>query len=139
MGRTTLTRRVSFAAAHRYRRPDWSDERNRDVFGLCAHPNYHGHSYVCEVTVSGTVNETTGFLVDLARLDAALQSEVRARFDHRNLNLDVPEFAEGKQIPSGENLARYVFDRVQANLGGSVTVEAVRIAEDDSLSVTYSR
>ncbi|WP_396206632.1 6-carboxytetrahydropterin synthase, partial [Gemmatimonas sp.] len=63
MPRTSLTRRVSFAAAHRYRRPDWSDQENADIFGACAHPNYHGHTYVCDVTVAGPVDEETGFLV----------------------------------------------------------------------------
>ena len=64
-----LTRRVSFAAAHRYRIADWSDERNAAVFGACARPNYHGHSYVCEVTVTGEIDPVTGFLVDLGLLD----------------------------------------------------------------------
>lgn len=90
-----LTRRVRFAAAHRYRRPEWSDEENTRVFGACARPNYHGHTYQCVVTVEGEIDPLTGMVVDLARLDAALGAEVMARFDHRNINLDVPEFAEG--------------------------------------------
>ena len=102
---TFLTRRVTFAAAHRYRRPEWSEEENARVFGLCARENYHGHSYVCEVTVTGDVDPRTGMLVDLAVLDRVLDAEVRSRFDHRNVNLDVPEFADGKRIPTGEELA----------------------------------
>src|ERR1043165_9218200 len=94
-----LTRRVSFAAAHRYRIAEWSDERNAAVFGLCARPNFHGHSYVCDVTVTGTVDDITGFVADLSVLDAALQTEVRERFDHSNINLDVPEFADGLLVP----------------------------------------
>ena len=101
---TFLTRRVTFAAAHRYRRPEWSEEENARVFGLCARENYHGHSYVCEVTVTGDVDPRTGMLVDLAVLDRVLDAEVRSRFDHRNVNLDVPEFADGKRIPTGEEL-----------------------------------
>ena len=132
-----LTRRVSFAAAHRYRIPSWTDERNAEVFGLCARPNYHGHSYVCEVTVRGELDETTGMIVDLARVDQALASEVRERFDHRNINLDVPEFADGRLVPTGENLARFIFERVQRALGAAAAVTAVTIAEDDSLRVTY--
>jgi 6-pyruvoyltetrahydropterin/6-carboxytetrahydropterin synthase len=134
-----LTRRVSFAAAHRYRLPQWSDERNAQVFGLCARPNYHGHSYVCEVTVRGELDETTGMIVDLARVDEVLAVEVRERFDHRNINLDVPEFADGGLVPTGENLARFIFERVQHALGRVATVTAVTIAEDDSLRVTYDR
>ena len=132
-----LTRRVSFAAAHRYRVPEWTDDRNEQVFGLCARPNFHGHSYVCDVTVRGALDETTGMAVDLARLDAVLATEVRDRFDHRNINLDVPEFADGRMIPTGENLARFIFERVQRALGSNVTVTEVMVAEDDSLRVTY--
>lgn len=132
-----LTRRVSFAAAHRYRVPDWSDERNSEVFGLCAHPNYHGHTYVCDVTVRGELDETTGMIVDLGRVDRVLAAEVRDRFDHRNINLDVPEFADGRLVPTGENLARFIFERVQRALGAAATVTAVTIAEDDTLRVTY--
>ena len=137
-----LTRRVTFAAAHRYRRPDWTDERNAAVFGPCARPNYHGHSYVCDVTVTGTLDETTGFVADLGVLDPVLREEVHARFDHANINLDVPEFADGKLIPSGENLARYVCERVQRRLdealgAGALTVARVTVAEDRTLSATY--
>ena len=138
MPTTTLTRRVSFAAAHRYRRPEWDDARNAATFGLCARPNFHGHSYVCEVTVRGAVDPLTGFVVDLGVLDRALQSEVRDRFDHANINLDIPEFADGLLIPSGENLARYILDRVQRALGSAATVTSVSVAEDDSLRATYS-
>jgi len=127
-----------FAAAHRYRRPDWSDQENAEVFGACAHPHYHGHTYVCDVTVSGPVDEETGFLVDLGFLDQVLQREVRARFDHRNINLDVPEFAEGKLIPTGENLARFICERVQAALSHTTArVIRVHLAEDATLSSTY--
>jgi 6-pyruvoyltetrahydropterin/6-carboxytetrahydropterin synthase len=133
---TFLTRRVTFAAAHRYRRPEWSDEKNASVFGLCARENYHGHSYACEVTVSGDVDPQTGMLIDLAVLDRVLETEVRARFDHHNINLDVPEFADGKRIPTGEELARFVCDRVQAALG-NVRVVEVSIAEDKSLRASY--
>jgi len=138
MPTTTLTRRVNFAAAHRYRRPEWDDARNAATFGLCARPNFHGHSYVCEVTVRGTIDPLTGFVVDLGVLDRVLQAEVRDRFDHANINLDIPEFADGLLVPSGENLARYILEHVQAALGSAATVTAVSVAEDDSLRATYS-
>ena len=132
-----LTRRVTFAAAHRYRRPDWSQERNDQVFGLCARESFHGHTYTCDVTVSGTLDATTGFVVDLALLDRVLATEVRERFDHRNINLDVPEFADGKRIPTGEELAAFIFERVQAGLGSTTKVVEVRVAEDATLSASY--
>ncbi|MCA2985571.1 6-carboxytetrahydropterin synthase [Gemmatimonas sp.] len=138
MPRTSLTRRVTFAAAHRYRRPDWSDQENAEVFGACAHPHYHGHTYVCDVTVAGPVDEETGFLVDLGFLDHVLQREVRDRFDHRNINLDVPEFADGKMIPTGELLSRFICERVQAALAHTTArVIKVHLAEDATLSSCY--
>jgi 6-pyruvoyltetrahydropterin/6-carboxytetrahydropterin synthase len=138
MRTTQLIRRVRFAAAHRYRRPEWSDERNLEVFGLCARPNYHGHTYTCAVTVEGPVEETTGMIVDLGELDRVLQTEVLDRFDHRNINLDVPEFADGAMIPTGENLARFILDCVEAKLR-SVRVRSVQIDEDDTLCVIVTR
>ena len=134
---TFITRRVTFAAAHRYRIAEWSDERNAAAFGLCARPSFHGHSYVCDVTVTGHVDSVTGFLVDLPALDAALQREVRERFDHRNINLDIPEFGDGGLIPTGENVARFICERVQASLEGTARVVRVVVAEDSTLSATY--
>src|SRR5262245_1934958 len=131
-----LTRRVTFAAAHRYRRPDWSDARNEEVFGPCARTSFHGHSYTCDVTVTGEIDLETGFLVDLGLLDRVLAREVRDRFDHRNINTDVPEFADGQLVPTGENLARFIFERVQKSLGSAARVVRVTVAEDTTLSAT---
>jgi 6-pyruvoyltetrahydropterin/6-carboxytetrahydropterin synthase len=136
----SLTRRVSFAAAHRYRIASWSDERNESVFGLCARPSYHGHSYACDVTVRGEIDATTGMIVDLAVLDRILNEEVKQRFDHRNINVDVAEFADGKLVPTGENLARFIFERVAAALrraGAPAHVTNVTVAEDSTLSASY--
>ncbi len=140
MARAYLTRRVTFAAAHRYRRPEWDDARNLATFGLCARPNYHGHTYVCDITVGGEIDETTGFIVDLGVLDRVLAAEVRERYDHTNLNLDIPEFAEGKQIPTGENVARLIFQQVRGALvalGERAEVVEVRVAEDATLASAY--
>lgn len=141
MPTASLTRRVAFAAAHRYRRPEWSESRNREEFGACAHPNFHGHSYTCDVTVRGPIDPLTGFVVDLGALDRILASEVRDRFDHRNINLDVAEFRDGALLPSGENLARFIYERVDGALqalGASAAVTAVCVAEDATLSATYA-
>jgi 6-pyruvoyltetrahydropterin/6-carboxytetrahydropterin synthase len=139
MPSASLTRRVSFSAAHRYSRPDWSDEKNIKTFGLCAWPNYHGHTYVCDVTVAGPIDDTTGFVVDLGVLDQILKREVKEKFDHRNINLDVPEFGDGKLVPTGENLARYIFERVERELPKPAHVVRVRVGEDETLSATYAR
>jgi 6-pyruvoyltetrahydropterin/6-carboxytetrahydropterin synthase len=132
-----LTRRVTFAAAHRYRRPEWDDARNEAVFGTCSRASFHGHGYSCDVTVRGSIDDTTGMIVDLGLLDRVLGAEVRDRFDHRNINLDVPEFAEGRLVPTTENLARFILQRVQGALGEAATVTAVTVAEDATLSATY--
>jgi len=137
----SLTRRVSFAAAHRYRIATWSDERNEEVFGLCARPSYHGHSYVCDVTVRGEIDATTGMVIDLGVLDRILDLEVRQRFDHRNINVDVPEFGEGRLVPTGENLARFIYERVASSLrSGNSTARVVKVivAEDATLSASYA-
>ena len=132
-----LTRRITFAAAHRYRRPEWSDTRNAEVFGLCAREHFHGHTYVCTITVSGDVDPVTGMVIDLGRLDRVIQAEVRDRFDHRNINLEVPEFADGRRVPTGEELTRFIYDRMQHALGGDVRVVEVTLAEDDTLSAVF--
>lgn len=136
----TLTRRVTFSAAHRYRRPEWDDARNLEVFGACAWPNWHGHTYVCDVTVGGEIDPLTGFCADLGRLDAVLRERVTSVLDHRNLVLDVPAFAEGKLIPTTENLAAWILDAVQVGLhakdGGraaTARVLRVRVAKEPGL------
>src|SRR5258708_2885697 len=133
----SLTRRVTFAAAHRYRVAQRSDDKNERTFGLCARPNYHGPPYVRDVTVSVEIDQQTGLCVDLGELDGILAAEVRGRFDHRNINLDVAEFADGKLMPTGENLARFIFERVRAQLVGGPRVIRVTVAEDSTLSTTY--
>jgi len=129
---------VQFSAAHRYRREDWTDAENVAVFGACAHANYHGHTYTCAVTVSGPIDEETGFVVDLGFLDAVLKREVLSRFDHRNINLDVAEFGEGRLIPTGENISRFIAQAVQAALSHTTArVIRVQLAEDATLSSTF--
>jgi 6-pyruvoyltetrahydropterin/6-carboxytetrahydropterin synthase len=131
--RISLTRRVTFAAAHRYRHPEWSEERNFEVFGKCSRAPWHGHTYTCDISVAGPVDPVTGFVVDLVALDEILAREVMERFDHRNINTDVPEFAEGRLIPSCENLAAYIAERVQAALGTRGQVTRIWLSEGPTL------
>jgi 6-pyruvoyltetrahydropterin/6-carboxytetrahydropterin synthase len=131
--RATLTRRVIFAAAHRYRRPEWSDARTFEVFGNCSREAWHGHTYTCDVSVSGPVDAVTGFVVDLRLLDGILEREVMGRFDHRNVNTDVPEFAEGLLVPSCENMASFIATRVQDALGARAQVSRVWLSESPTL------
>jgi 6-pyruvoyltetrahydropterin/6-carboxytetrahydropterin synthase len=89
------------------------------------------------VTVHGAIDDSTGFAVDLAKLDEILRVEVRERFDHRNLNLDIPEFGDGGQIPTSENLARLIFRFVAARLPAGVRLVEVAVSEDDTMRVAY--
>jgi 6-pyruvoyltetrahydropterin/6-carboxytetrahydropterin synthase len=139
MPRVSLTRRVMFSAAHRYRRPEWPNAKNDEVFGKCARESFHGHTYICDVTVSGPLDETTGFVAHLDALDAILRSRVVDVLDHSNINVDVPEFAEGRAIPTGENLARWIAERVGAELPAPAQVTRVVVREEPSLWATWER
>ncbi len=97
-----VCRRVSFNAAHRLFRKDWSDDKNHTVFGKCNNPNYHGHNYVLEVWIDGEIDPETGYVIDLKILKEIINTEIVERFDHRNLNLDCPEFEN--LIPTAENI-----------------------------------
>jgi 6-pyruvoyltetrahydropterin/6-carboxytetrahydropterin synthase len=129
----SLTRTVGFSARHRYFRPDWTEERNRTTFGACADAPGHGHDYLCGVTVSGPVDPATGMIMDLSLLDRILKDEVVTPFHGRHFNLDVPAFAYGRTIPTGEAVAQYLFPRIAARLPGGIRLERVRVQEDASL------
>jgi 6-pyruvoyltetrahydropterin/6-carboxytetrahydropterin synthase len=128
----SLTRTVSFRALHRYYRPDWSEARNREVFGRLADPPGHGHDYQSAVTVAGRLDET-GMIVDLGLLDRILQEEVVTPFAGKHFNLDVPAFASGRPLPTCEAIAAYLFRRIAARLPNGVALQRVRIAEDPTL------
>ena len=102
MPHVTVTRRLRFNAAHRVHNPELSDEENRRLFGKCNNPNWHGHNYVLEVSVTGPVDETTGYVVDLGEIKAIVEREVIQHVDHRNMNVDVP-FMQGIN-PTTENI-----------------------------------
>ena len=115
MGRTVyITRKASFAAAHRLYQPAWSEEKNKAVFGACANPNGHGHNFTLYVTVRGEPDPQTGFLIDLKVLKQIIQREIIEPLDHRNLNVDVP-FLKGV-MPTIENLAQVIWERIAPQL-----------------------
>lgn len=137
MSTAYLTRRVRFSAAHRYHRADWSEERNRDVFGACAYPHGHGHNYVLEATVKGEIAAETGFAVDLSALDRVLAERVVTALDHRHINHHVPEFGEDGLIPTTENLLAWAWPRVQQGLPAGVRLHRLRLREDEDLWVDF--
>jgi 6-pyruvoyltetrahydropterin/6-carboxytetrahydropterin synthase len=128
----SLTRTVAFHALHRYYRPEWSEAKNREVFGSLADPPGHGHDYRCGATVSGPVN-SLGMILDLTELDRILTEEVVIPLDGKHLNLDVPAFAYGRALPTCEAIATYLFSRIAARLSAGVVLERVRILEDPTL------
>jgi 6-pyruvoyltetrahydropterin/6-carboxytetrahydropterin synthase len=105
-----VTRRVHFAAAHRLHNPEFTEEHNREVFGLCNNPNWHGHNYELDITVEGEVDPSTGYVIDLKRLRDMVEETVLVDVDHRNLNLDV-EWMRGI-IPSTENLVVALWEKL---------------------------
>lgn len=132
-----LTRRVTFAAAHRYWRDDWPEDRNRAVFGACANPHGHGHNYALEVTVVGTIDAETGFCADLVALDQVLDHAVVQPLDHQHVNHAVTEFGPGGRVPTTENLAAWAWPRITARLPEGVRLHRLRLREDDDLYVDF--
>jgi 6-pyruvoyltetrahydropterin/6-carboxytetrahydropterin synthase len=137
MRQAYLTRRVTFSAAHRYWRDDWSEARNREVFGACANPHGHGHDYALEATIGGPIHEETGFVMDLGALDAAIRDAVVAPLDHQHVNHALPEFGPGGRVPTTENLAAWAWARIAERLPGGVRLQRVRLRENEALYVDY--
>ena len=129
-----VTRRVTFAAAHVLRRPEWDDRRNKEVFGQCA--GDHGHNYVLEVSVSGVPDPATGMVVNLKDLDRAVKQAVVRHVDHRHLNRDVP-FLEGV-VPTAENLALVFWRQLDGQMG-SGQLQRLRLVESENNSVEVTR
>lgn len=129
-----LTRKAEFSASHYYWVPSWSDEENVRAFGKCANRNGHGHNYTLEVTVAGEVDPTTGFVVDLKELKDVMNREVIDIYDHRHLNLEVPEFRTAQ--PTTENIAIAVWNRLDGKIPGA-KLHRVRVYEMPDLFADY--
>jgi 6-pyruvoyltetrahydropterin/6-carboxytetrahydropterin synthase len=129
-----LTRKAEFSASHYYWHEAWSAEENARVFGKCANRNGHGHNYTLEVTVAGEPDPVTGFVVDLKRLKDTMEREVLAAYDHRHLNLEVPEFRAA--IPTTENIAVAVWRRLEGKIEGA-KLHRVRVYEMPDLFAEY--
>jgi 6-pyruvoyltetrahydropterin/6-carboxytetrahydropterin synthase len=136
MARVRVTRRLHFAAAHRLGRAEWSEGQNREVFGLCANPNWHGHNYELDVTVAGEVDPETGFVLDLKVLKSVVETRVIEDLDHRNLNLDVDWMAEVN--PTTENLVVAIWSRLVDGLPPGVELERLVLWETPRNYVEYS-
>ena len=129
-----LTRKAEFSAAHVYHNPDFTPEENLRIFGKCNNPHGHGHNYTLEVTVKGSVDAHTGFVVDLKELKEVMHREVLDVMDHRFLNKEVPEFAT--KIPTTENLAIAIWQRMEAKLSAA-QLHRVRVYETPDLFADF--
>lgn len=130
-----LTRHEHFNAAHKLVNPAWSDEKNQEVFGKCANANWHGHNYELIVTIKGEVDPDTGFLMDVKKLSLILQQEVCDKLDHKNLNLDVDFMRD--LLPSTENLAIAIWQRIVPHLPQGVQLHCVKLYETPRICVEY--
>jgi 6-pyruvoyltetrahydropterin/6-carboxytetrahydropterin synthase len=134
-----LTRRATFSGSHYYWNDAWTKEQNEQVFGRCANRNGHGHNYTLEVTVAGEPDAVTGFVVDLKWLKDVMEREVLAAYDHRHLNLEVPEFQGGKAIPTTENIAIAAWNRLEPAVtsGGGAKLSRVRVYETPEIFAEF--
>jgi 6-pyruvoyltetrahydropterin/6-carboxytetrahydropterin synthase len=132
--RVAVFRKSTFNAAHRLYRKDWSDQKNKEVFGLCANEHYHGHNYRLDVKVVGEINPETGYVIDLKLLSDIIQQEVHDRFDHRNLNLDCPEFKDLN--PTGENIIVVIYHLLRKRIGPEYDLQ-IRLWETEKNYFEY--
>ena len=136
--KTLLTKRVDFAASHRYWNQEWSEAENKAVFGKCTSPYGHGHNYILEVTLEGEVDPDTGMIINLYDLKPIL-SDVLQDFDHKYLNEDNPDFKD--LIPTTENIARVLWDSLEKKLEEDTNCSLcrIRLYETTDLYVDYWR
>jgi 6-pyruvoyltetrahydropterin/6-carboxytetrahydropterin synthase len=129
-----LTRREHFNAAHRLYVTEWSEARNREVFGPCCRPNYHGHNFNLWVTVKGEPDPDTGFIINAKELSRIMKERVVRYLDHKNLNLDVEEFRSMQ--PSTENVVRVIWKRLESHLPPGI-LHRVKLEETENIYAEY--
>lgn len=131
----SVFRKAHFNAAHRLHNKKWSDEQNKEVFGLCNNQYYHGHNYELEVKLGGHIDSETGYLIDLKVLSDIIKEHIELKFDHKNLNLEVEEFAELN--PTAENIAVVIWKILRAQLDAKYDL-SVRLYETPRNYVEYA-
>tara|TARA_B100000427_G_scaffold206304_1_gene171731 strand:+ start:361 stop:771 length:411 start_codon:yes stop_codon:yes gene_type:complete len=133
--KVTVSRKAHFNAAHRLFNPNWSDKRNTEIFGKCNNPNFHGHNYELIVSVTGTINPETGYVIDISLLKQIIKEEIEDNLDHKNLNLDVVEFKS--IIPTAENISIYIYNKIKSRLDSNLDLE-ITLYETPRNFVKYS-
>lgn len=132
--KVSVSRRAHFNAAHKLNNPNWSSEKNSDVFGKCNLPNYHGHNYVLIATVLGTIDPETGYVMDMKELNDIINEEVVAKFDHKNLNLDTAEFKNLN--PTAENIAVVIWNLLRKRIDSDLKLK-ITLYETERNFVEY--
>ena len=132
--KVAVYRKAHFNAAHRLHNPKWSDQKNKEIFGVCNNPNYHGHNYEMEVKVVGEVDPETGYVIDLKILKDIIKAQIEDRFDHKNLNLDTKEFKNLN--PTAENICYVIWEILTEHLDEKFEV-LVRLYETPRNYVEY--
>ena len=132
--KVAVFRKAHFNAAHRLHNPKWTDEKNRAIFGLCNNPNYHGHNYELEVQITGEIDPETGYVYDLGKLSDIIKTQVEGRFDHKNLNLDCPEFKNLN--PTAENIVVVIWQILRGQIEDDYNIK-VRLYETPRNFVEY--
>jgi len=130
-----VSRKAHFNAAHRLYRKDWDDAKNKAVFGKCSNPNFHGHNYDMIVSVTGEIDQETGFVMDMKILKDIIKEEIEEAFDHKNLNTEVPEFKDLN--PTAENIVVVIYDKLRSRIPSHLNME-VTLYETARNFVTYS-
>lgn len=121
--KVTVSRKAHFNAAHRLYRSDWDDAKNKEIFGKCSNPNFHGHNYELIVSVAGEIDPETGFVMDVKILKNLIRSEIEDAFDHKNLNIEVPEFKNLN--PTAENIVVIIWNKLRKQIKTSLDLEVV--------------
>ena len=135
MPKVTVHRKAHFNAAHRIYRIDWSDEKNFEVFSKCSNPHYHGHNYELIVSLTGEIDQETGYVYDLGKLKDLIKQEVEEPFDHKNLNEEVPEFKE--LIPTAENICVVIYNKLRKIISSDFDID-ITLYETPRNFVSYS-
>lgn len=130
----SVFRKAHFNAAHRLFKKEWDDAKNFEVFGKCSNPNYHGHNYELEVGITGEIDPDTGFVINLSTLSDIIREEVEEAFDHKNLNVEVPEFKELN--PTVENIAVVIWDKLRKRVNMEYKI-SVKLYETPRNFVIY--
>tara|TARA_B100000927_G_C16060725_1_gene307034 strand:- start:46 stop:456 length:411 start_codon:yes stop_codon:yes gene_type:complete len=134
MNKTTVIRKEHFNSAHRLHNPNWSDEKNLSFYGKCNNPNFHGHNYDLEVMVTGDVDMESGYLIDMKVLSDMIKEEVLDAFDHKNLNLDVPDFKNLN--PTAENIIVVIYNKLRKKLNPKFELK-IKLYETERNIVVY--